>query len=132
MGDELIFGEKIYISSARSAEITGYTNDYLGRLCREEKVLGKLVGRTWYLEKDSLMRYVDERHITGIEAARGIGCSNDYLSRLLRKGKLRGRLIGNAWRIEKESFADFLRARDEKKKRSLSAPVGMAAKDSFS
>lgn len=36
--DELIIGEKTYLSSKRAAKITGYAKDYVGQLCREGRV----------------------------------------------------------------------------------------------
>lgn len=52
--DELTIGDKIYISSKRAAEITGYAKDYVGQLCREGKVEATLVGRSWYVLEDSI------------------------------------------------------------------------------
>lgn len=47
--EELIIGEKRYISSKRAAKETGYAKDYIGQLCREGKVPAQLVGRSWYV-----------------------------------------------------------------------------------
>ncbi|HWH07282.1 MAG TPA: hypothetical protein VNU47_02025 [Candidatus Paceibacterota bacterium] len=52
--DELTIGDKIYISSKRAAEITGYAKDYIGQLCREGRVNATLVGRSWYVLESSL------------------------------------------------------------------------------
>src|SRR3989344_4573536 len=52
--DELTIGDKIYISSKRAAEITGYAKDYIGQLCREGRVNARLVGRNWYVLEESL------------------------------------------------------------------------------
>lgn len=52
--DELTIGDKIYISSKRAAEITGYAKDYVGQLCREGRVEATLVGRSWYVLETSI------------------------------------------------------------------------------
>ena len=40
------------VSSA--ARENGYTADYVGQLCRARKINAKLVGRTWYVEKEAI------------------------------------------------------------------------------
>jgi len=52
--NELTIGDKIYISSKRAAEITGYAKDYIGQLCREGRVEATLVGRSWYVLETSI------------------------------------------------------------------------------
>ena len=55
MDKVLKFDGKKYISAKLAAEITGYTSDYVGQLCRGKKINSRLVGRSWYvLEKDLL------------------------------------------------------------------------------
>ncbi len=49
----LINGKKYFPSSALCTSF-GYTSDYLGKLAREEKILGTLVGRQWFIEEQSL------------------------------------------------------------------------------
>lgn len=55
--DELVIGEKTYISSKRAAKITGYAKDYVGQLCREGRVEARLVGRNWYVLESSIMEH---------------------------------------------------------------------------
>jgi len=57
MDDELILEGKKYISSKRLSHETGYTFDYISRLCREAKIEGKLLGRNWFVNPDSLLSY---------------------------------------------------------------------------
>lgn len=47
--DEILIGDKNYISSRRAAKLTGYAKDYIGQLCREGRVAARLVGRSWYV-----------------------------------------------------------------------------------
>jgi len=55
--NELTIGDKIYVSSKRAAEITGYAKDYIGQLCREGHVEAKMVGRSWYVLETSIREH---------------------------------------------------------------------------
>jgi len=50
MKDTLEIEGNIYVSSKRLAKKYGYTNDHLSRLCRQGKVRGQLVSRTWFID----------------------------------------------------------------------------------
>lgn len=60
MDEHLIFEGKRYASSIAAAKHAGYTNDYVARLCRQGKVRGKMVGKTWYVEENSFFSYLIE------------------------------------------------------------------------
>ncbi len=55
--NELTLDGKIYVSSKRAAEITGYAKDYVGQLCREGHVEARLVGRNWYVLETSIREH---------------------------------------------------------------------------
>lgn len=55
--DELDFDGKKYISSKRAATLTGYAKDYVGQLCREGRVDARLVGRSWYVYEESILKH---------------------------------------------------------------------------
>src|SRR5665213_550744 len=55
--EELIIGDKTYVSSKRASEITGYAKDYVGQLCREGRVQATLVGRSWYVLESSIREH---------------------------------------------------------------------------
>ena len=55
MKDSIIIDGKEYISSRRASEMTKYSNDYVGQLCRMKKVESRKVGRIWFIEKESLL-----------------------------------------------------------------------------
>lgn len=57
MKDNLILERKIYISARRAAEITGYTSDYVGQLCRGGKLDSKMVGRSWFVLEESIISH---------------------------------------------------------------------------
>lgn len=61
--DELLIGDKKYISSKRAAKATGYAKDYIGQLCREGRVPARLVGRSWYVLESAIHdhRFGEER-----------------------------------------------------------------------
>jgi len=52
--NELTIEGKLYISSKRAAEMTGYAKDYVGQLCREGHVEARMVGRSWYVLESSI------------------------------------------------------------------------------
>ena len=55
--DELTFDGQVYVSSKRAAQITGYAKDYVGQLCREGRVIARLVGRNWYVLESSIREH---------------------------------------------------------------------------
>lgn len=59
MDSELTFNNKKFLSSKSAGELAGYTNDYVARLCRQEKVRGRMVGRTWYVEEESFLHFIN-------------------------------------------------------------------------
>jgi len=56
--DELEIDGKKYLSSKRAAREHKYHIDYIGQLIRAGKVVGKKVGRSWYVEEASLKSYL--------------------------------------------------------------------------
>lgn len=57
MKDSMIIEGKEYISSRRASEMTKYSNDYVGQLCRMKKVSCTKVGRVWFIDKESLLNH---------------------------------------------------------------------------
>lgn len=68
--NELTIDGKLYISSKRAAEITGYAKDYIGQLCREGHVDARMVGRSWYVLETSIRahRFGGDAHAAPIQA----------------------------------------------------------------
>jgi len=60
--DELEISGKRYISSKRAAKENRYHVDYIGQLIRAGKITGSKVGRSWYVEVESLDTYLDQEH----------------------------------------------------------------------
>ncbi len=61
--DELDISGKRYISSKRAAKENRYHVDYIGQLIRAGKIIGSKVGRTWYVEVESLDKYLGQEHV---------------------------------------------------------------------
>lgn len=60
MQEFVTINEKNYFPSSMLSGTFGYTQDYIGKLAREEKVLGLQIGRQWYVEKNSLLVYLQK------------------------------------------------------------------------
>jgi len=51
-----------YVKATDIARELGYTADYVGQLCRAEKVDAQLVGRSWYVSEDSIRSHKKNRY----------------------------------------------------------------------
>lgn len=54
MKDSFIFEGKKYISARRASKISDYSSDYIGQLCRAEKLDSRMIGRAWFITEESL------------------------------------------------------------------------------
>lgn len=54
MKDVFIIEGKKYISSRRASEMSDYSSDYIGQLCRSNKLDCKMVGRAWFVTEESI------------------------------------------------------------------------------
>lgn len=62
MSDEIIeFNNSAYYSTKKAAEEVEYSRDYISRLCRNDEVDARRVGRSWYVQIDSLKSYIEEQ-----------------------------------------------------------------------
>src|SRR3989344_926647 len=57
--DELESEGVRYLSTRRAGKEHKYHSDYIGQLIRGGKVVGKKVGRSWYVEEESLNAYLN-------------------------------------------------------------------------
>jgi len=67
--DELDIAGRQYISTRRAGREHGYHSDYIGQLIRGGKVKGQKVGRSWYVDAESLTRYLGKEPVVEIAAA---------------------------------------------------------------
>lgn len=58
----LVLDGKKFVKASEAALEHGYTNDYIGQLCRANKVKAQLVGRTWYVSEESLQKHRKDRY----------------------------------------------------------------------
>lgn len=56
--DELEIAGQRYLSTRRAGKEHKYHSDYIGQLIRSGKVIGKKVGRSWYVQEQSLNAYL--------------------------------------------------------------------------
>ena len=54
---ETFFDGEKYISSKQAALLANYTSDYIGQLCRGEKIKSKRIGRDWFVSESNLIAY---------------------------------------------------------------------------
>lgn len=47
-----------YMTAGQAAERYSFNRDYIARLCRENRVLSRRVGRLWYVQEDSLLDFI--------------------------------------------------------------------------
>ena len=57
MKDSFISQGKKYISAKRASEISDYSSDYIGQLCRAQKLDCQVVGRVWFVVEESLLTH---------------------------------------------------------------------------
>lgn len=60
MKDTFDFEGKKYISSRRASEISDYSSDYIGQLCRAQKLDCRMVGRSWFVTENSLTSHKEK------------------------------------------------------------------------
>ncbi len=67
--DEIVIDGAVYLSASRAREISGYTSDYIGQMCREGRVEARRMGKSWFLERSSFLSYL---------GAHGIGSQHPH------------------------------------------------------
>ena len=67
---KISFGNREYVKASEAAKRFKYTQDYIGQLCRGDKVDARLVGRVWYVNLESITEYRKTKHATQKKAAK--------------------------------------------------------------
>lgn len=148
---EVKLGGKTFISVKRAAEITGYTRDYLGQLARGGKIESQRVGRSWYVNIDSLSKHQEVssayeptppevvqnlgpdvivsldglEYISSKRASQISQYSQDYVTQLAREGKIHSKSVGGRWFIAREELLSYKKASYEALARAQIASVGL-------
>jgi len=58
--NEMVVDDEKLISTTKASELSGYSKDYVGQLCREEKIECRRMSGHWYIDGDSLKEYQTE------------------------------------------------------------------------
>jgi len=137
MTQDINLGGTIYISSKRAAEITGYSQDYIGQLARAGQIEARRVAGLWYVLEESLLQHkhkADEfvptppirvsaeteasvsfdgkDYISASRAAKITGYSQDYVGQLARGEKIPSRQIGSRWYVDRTALIEHKRHND--------------------
>jgi len=72
------------ISSKEASVITGYVADYITRLCRQGKIRSQQMGRSWFIDKDSLLAFVEEERVRKEKMARELATKREEEYRLAK------------------------------------------------
>ncbi len=131
MSDEIVLGNKTYVSSKRAAKACGYAQDYVGQLARAGLIDAQRIGGLWYVSMDSLEGYKrnaegyapklpetiqapreldtivsfdGKDYVSAARAAKLTGYNPDYVGQLARGGKILSRQVGNRWYVEREGL----------------------------
>lgn len=59
--EELLIDGVSYVASREAARYAGYATDYVGQLCRQGSLECTRVGRSWYINKNSLEHYLKQQ-----------------------------------------------------------------------
>ena len=57
MNPDLFFENKKFISTKKASDLSGYSKDYVGQLCRQGELECKKIGRVWYVTEDSILNH---------------------------------------------------------------------------
>ncbi|MBU6388609.1 hypothetical protein KGQ72_01905, partial [Patescibacteria group bacterium] len=60
------------ITTKDASELSGYTSDYLARLARSGKIVGKRIGHSWFIERESLTHFLGQQGDRKIDHARAL------------------------------------------------------------
>lgn len=60
--ETVVFDGVSYVKASVAAEQFHYSQDYIGQLCRGKKINARLVGRTWFVNVDSLKTHRRSRY----------------------------------------------------------------------
>ncbi len=156
MSDEMFIGEKRYISSKRAADLSDYTQDYIGQLARKHLIDAQRVGGLWYVSMDSLAQYKEKAesyipvppqnvlakdpdslisfdgkdYLSAGRAAEITGYHPDYVGQLARGGTVLSRQIGNRWYVERTHIIGHKKEKDGLLARVQSEAVGIVKVES--
>ncbi len=111
MSTVLLFENREYIASRDAALDSGYSLDYISKLCRSKKLNAKLIGKSWFVEKDSLELFLQSQERIKIENQKRLSRErrSDYRTIRLQESvvKLRENISETASNSAKGIFSRF-------------------------
>ena len=155
MSQEINLGGTIYISSRRGAEVTGYSQDYIGQLARSGAIEAQRVSGLWYVLESSLVAHKERAeefkptppqkireaeqevsvsfggkdYISASRASEISGYNPDYVTQLAREGKILAHQSGNRWFVDRESLIEHKKEKDSLLAAVQSEAVGIRDND---
>lgn len=57
MEESVVIGNDTLVSTTRASKLSGYSKDYIGQLCREDKIECRRVSGHWYVDEVGLREY---------------------------------------------------------------------------
>lgn len=135
--NQKIIARQELISSSEASLLSGYSTEYIARLCRRGDIEARRVGRAWYVVDASLKQHLLKRDgviaedtaaplaqnfLPADQAGKSVGYSGDYVSKLCREGAISCSKVGRVWHAQVESLRQFeglQSAKIEEKKLSL-------------
>lgn len=55
------FDGKEYVSATKASEVTGYHQDYVSQLARNEKIHSRQIGTRWYVDREALLSHKKQK-----------------------------------------------------------------------
>ena len=138
MTDEINVSGKRYILSRRAAEMSAYTQDYIGQLARRGLIDAQRIGGLWYVEMESLLSHKKDSEnqkpeppkpniqqdpdtlvffdgkefISASRASKLSGYAQDYVGQLARSGKVLSRQVGTRWYVDRQALLEHKKEKD--------------------
>ncbi|MBU1045568.1 hypothetical protein KJ616_00405, partial [Patescibacteria group bacterium] len=136
--------KKEYISLAKAAEGTPYSQEYLSLRARQGKLKAVKLGKNWATKREWVEEYILQKdqgeYISLAQVARESPYSQEYLSLRARQGKLKAVKLGRNWATKREWLEEYLvTAQDYRQElnrkiennivRHIEGPVAVALKE---
>jgi len=107
--DSVVLNGVTYVKASVAAKALRYTSDYVGQLCRSKKVDARLVGRTWFVNLDSVKEYKKNKYKSDLETE---SSSSDKASEIKTHRGIK-RLVDNSkvakWTSESDNKDKYTR-----------------------
>ena len=153
MSEDVIVEGVTFTPSKLAAASSGYTQDYVGQLCRGGHINAQRIGGLWFVSMDSLLSYKAKAeefkpqppvhkqanepdslitfdgkdYISAARTAEITGYHQDYVGQLARTGTIMARQVGNRWYVDREKILAHKAEKDALLAAVQSESVGLAS-----